>query len=207
VTIETIGQFQRAADAAAISLLVHVANPGEPWILPMLDLGIGGIVSAHIVDRQGAVELVNRVKFPPLGDRGVASSIRAAGYGDQDLAQYLAGANERTLAGVVIEDALAIDAIDAILTTPGLDFAFLGLTDLSQSLGVPGQFTHPKVESAMRHVIESAKSAGIVLGTSAKAHTVAQLASLGFRMVMTPTSDTIFLRASLKAHVAAARGA
>jgi 4-hydroxy-2-oxoheptanedioate aldolase len=205
-SIDTISSFQRAADAAGITILVHVAHAGESWILPMLDLGIGGVVSAHVVDRRSAEELVRRVKFAPLGERGAAISVRAARYGDVDFAQYLAAANESTLAGVVIEDEPGVTAIDEILSTPGLDFALLGLTDLSQSLGVPGQFTHPKVDRAMHKVIKSANNAGVVLGTSAKAHSVEELKSLGFRMVMTPTSDTMFLRASLKAHLAGATG-
>ncbi|MEG1276225.1 MAG: aldolase/citrate lyase family protein, partial [Ruthenibacterium sp.] len=111
-----------------------------------------------------AREAVKLAKFYPQGERGMCRFVRAAQYSTTPRQDYFAGAND-ALVIVQLEGTEAIANIEEILDVPGIDIAFIGPYDLSQSLGLPGQTTHPKVLEAMQRMIATAKKKGVVIGT------------------------------------------
>ena len=138
-----------------------------PWndavmIKRVLDLGALGIMIPGVSTLQGAKDAVAACKYPPEGVRGVAS-VRAARYG-QD-ATYLREANGQVMVILPIEMREAVEDIDRILDVPGIDCAFVGPSDLSATLGHPGNPAHPDVQQAIARVEAAARKRKIPLGS------------------------------------------
>ena len=111
-------------------------------------------------------EAVGYLRYPPAGGRGVALRTRGAGLGSRGHGQ-VGEVNERTLGIIQIESATAVAEVDHIAAIDGVDVLFVGPTDLSHSLGVPGQFADPTYLAALDTVVAACarhgKSAGILL--------------------------------------------
>ena len=90
--------------------------------------------------------------------------MRAAHYSAMNKAAYFEGANQ-TIVIAQLEGQQAIDNLNDILDVEDIDIFFIGPYDLSQSLGVPGQVTHPLVVEAMNTIVKAAKQRGAVIGT------------------------------------------
>jgi 2-keto-3-deoxy-L-rhamnonate aldolase RhmA len=177
----------RAAEAAGISALVRCPNVGHE-ILRYLDVGAVGVQVPHIESGEAAREAAASLRYPPLGDRGLAHVTRAAGYGvDVPVAEYVAEANRQMLYFPVIESVAGVTNVDAIATTPGVDAIALGPGDLSSSMGHSGNRTHPDVKAAVAHVIERAKAHRKWVATAAYDPLTAQAAfAAGAEIVEVP---------------------
>ena len=103
-------------------------------------------------------------KFPPDGQRGFNPFVRAAAYGALTAADFQRQANDDTLLVLHIEAQESLDQLDEIVAVPGIDVAFLGPYDMSQTLGVPGQVTHPLVQDTMRAIVKAAQPRGVAVG-------------------------------------------
>lgn len=150
----------RAADAAGIPALVRVGAPTAAEILRVLDAGATGIVVPHVADAAAAEQAVRHAHYPPIGARGLAVSTRAGRQGAAGIREHLARADRTTLILVQVEDALAVPRIDAIVDVPRVDGVFLGPTDLSLSLGHPGDLDHPTVAAAIDRVTDAVLARG-----------------------------------------------
>ncbi len=102
-----------------------------------------------------------------MGDRGVCRYVRAAAYSSMDRHDHFRMANERTITIAHLEGVEAVRNLNEIMSVDGLDILFIGPYDLSQSVGVPGEVTHPSVLKQMEEVIAAAKAAGKLVGTFA----------------------------------------
>jgi len=102
------------------------------------------------VTPEQAAAIVAAAKYPPHGTRGVGLS-RAQGYAEEFDVHYR-WLNEESIVFVQIEHIDAVGQLEAILRTPGVDGFFIGPYDLSASLGIPGDFQHPKMQEAMSEV-------------------------------------------------------
>ena len=111
-------------------------------VKPVLDCGALGVVFPQIATRQDAEATVQAVRYAPEGQRGYGPTYAALRWGLPNL-EYLEAANDAVLNVVLIESPAGVDALDDILTVGGLDVVAVARGDLSQSLGVPGQFEHP----------------------------------------------------------------
>lgn len=134
---ESVEHLVRAADAVGVSCLVRVPARGFAQVQRALDAGAAGIVAPHVVSRVDAEALVAAVRYPPAGRRGFAGTARSGRYGMVPRDAALAGGDD-LLAVAQIEDAAALDRLDEIACTPGLDAVLVGPSDLSVSLGVTG---------------------------------------------------------------------
>ena len=137
-----------------------------------------------------AQAVVEAVKYTPLGKRGLASVTRASRWGvGINVPDYVARANEETMVIVQVETQEALDNLDAILAVPHIDLVFVGPTDLSQSFGVPGQPTHPRVVAALEAVVARAGAVGLPVGTVAPdAQLMQERMAQGVRSVATNTT-------------------
>jgi 4-hydroxy-2-oxoheptanedioate aldolase len=138
-----------------------------PWNEPvmiqkLLDAGAMGIICPMINSREEAERFIGACRYHPDGYRSVGP-IRAAMYAGSD---YIVKANETVLAIAMIETEQAVDNLDEILTTPGLDGIFVGPSDLSVSLGHAAGFDpeFPKVMKAIKHIAARCKHHGIPAG-------------------------------------------
>lgn len=170
------------------------------WVDPIqakavLDSGAAGVLVPMVNTRADAELAVKMVKYPPMGYRGVGLA-RAQGYG-RHFDEYVNRANDDTLLIVQIEHKDAVANIEEILSVPGIDGTFIGPYDLSMSLGIPGELTHPHVIAAKQAVLDATLGAGLVAGIhfvhpgTAAADTEAALAA-GYRFIALGT-DILFL--------------
>src|SRR4051812_7036810 len=124
------------ADARGPAPLVRLAAGTVENVKRALDAGAYGVIAPMINTRAEAESLVAAARFPPDGCRSFGSLWAPLAF-DTDMPGYLQGANEQILVGVQIESVAALANLDAILSVPGVDLAFVGPVDLSISLGLP----------------------------------------------------------------------
>lgn len=120
----------------AISTTDKTPTARVPWsdpaaIMKLLDAGAYGIIAPMINNRAQCEEFISYCKYPPIGQRS-NGPIRAVLYAGSD---YQPNANENVLAIAMIETAEAVDNLDEILSTPGLDGIYIGPSDLALSYG------------------------------------------------------------------------
>ena len=174
----------------------------------VLDSGAAGVLVPMVNSKADAEAAVAAVKFPPLGRRGVGLA-RAQGYG-VDFDEYVREANDSTLLMVQIEHIEAVENIEEILSVPGIDGTFIGPYDLSMSMGLPGQLSHPDVEAAKKKVLEATLARGLVAGIhlvhpNTALDELKTCVAAGYRFVALGT-DILFLGDSSRALHTAVRG-
>jgi 4-hydroxy-2-oxoheptanedioate aldolase len=184
--------------------MVRVAWNDPGAIMKALDAGAYGIICPMINDRAACERFVGACRYAPMGYRS-SGPIRAELYGGPD---YHAKANGTVLALAMIETREALDNLDAILSTPGLDGVYVGPSDLSLTLGLPpGQDkTDPVLLEAFQKILQGCArhglKAGVHTGSAAYAR---RMAAMGFNLV-TPMGDHLFLETAGRQAVAQMRG-
>ncbi len=161
---ESVAAMIRAAEASGVAPLVRVRENSPGHILEALDLGAAGLHIPQIGTPEDAARAVQAAKFPPGGGRGFNPFVRAASYGTERLEEFRKSANDDTLLVLHIEAQESMEQVDEILAVPGIDVAFLGPYDLSQTMGIAGQVTHPRVREAMRAVVKAAAKHNVAVG-------------------------------------------
>lgn len=159
----------RATDVHNVTPIARVPTNQQHILLRFLDTGVQGVHVPWVNSAADADAAVRGVKYAPRGVRGLAGT-RASDWGmSGPLGEYTEIANRETLVVIHIETMEAVDAIEDYVAVDGIDVLFIGPTDLSQSIGVPGQVHHPEVEAAMKHVAKvvtaSDKTLGLFAGT------------------------------------------
>jgi 2-dehydro-3-deoxyglucarate aldolase/4-hydroxy-2-oxoheptanedioate aldolase len=172
-----------AVEAAGGTALVRPQSGERLRIGRALDLGAAGIMVPRLDSAAAAREAVTYLRYPPAGGRGVALRTRGAGLGavGHDDVQAV---NDRILGIVQIESVGALGEADQIAATDGVDVLFVGPTDLSHALGVPGRFGDETYTAALRTVIAACaahgKAAGILIYDVS---VVPSLIESGFRFI------------------------
>ena len=142
--------------------LVRLAGIDPIQAKAVLDSGAAGIIVPMVNSKKDAELAVSMTKFPPMGKRGVGLA-RAQGYG-VNFDDYVKRNNTDSLLIVQIEHIDGVNHIDEILSVPGIDGTFIGPYDLSLSLGVPGQLSHPLVIAAKERVLKATLDKGLAAG-------------------------------------------
>jgi len=154
----------RAAELQGVTPMVRVPVNQPHIILRFLDTGAQGLHVPMVRSAADAEAVVQSTKYQPRGSRGLAA-VRAADYAQRiPFAQYVAQANAETLVVAHIETEDAVERLSEIIRVDGLDVAFLGPTDLSNSLGHPGEMQHPRVQATFQRFVEAVSGSGVALG-------------------------------------------
>jgi len=154
----------RAAEVAGTTPLVRVSHNTRHLIMRALDIGAHGLHVPDINTETDALTAVSSSKYGPQGKRGLAG-VRGLEYGlNGSLSDQAAQANQETMVIAHIEDIEAANNLDALLEVDGIDIYYLGPQDLSNSLGIPGQATDPKVKQLVEDSIMRIVNAGKVAG-------------------------------------------
>jgi len=176
-----------------------------------LDMGAQGVLAPFVNTAEDAEIGAKGLRYPPQGIRGCGPS-RAAKYGF-DLT-YFAEANDNMLYMGIIEDARAIENIEEIVETEGVDVPVVGPVDLSISLGVPMEYEHPKFRDAVKTVIAAAervrKPVGIgVYGDLFDPGTYERFLDEGFRVLLAGVDESLLVASTKKVldAIGEARGA
>ncbi len=135
-------------------------------IMRSLEAGAGGVMISMVRGVEDAEQAVRWAKFHPRGERGMNGGNRDGRFGLTPLPEYVAAANASTFVGIQIETASAIASAAELARIPDVDLLFVGPADISQVMGVPGDFENPKcldaIESIARACAEAGKPWGIV---------------------------------------------
>jgi 4-hydroxy-2-oxoheptanedioate aldolase len=185
---------------AASAALVRIPVGDFAVASRVLDMGAEGVIAPMINSPADAKTFVDFVKFPPLGDRSWGP-LRVLTLTGMAMPDYLKTANDNVAAIAMIETQAALDAVDAIAATPGLDALLVGPADMSIALskGALVDPLHASVEKAADKVLAAANKAGIAAGVFCHtAERAVALAKRGFRFLPVAT-DTAFLRAGTAA--------
>ena len=153
IGIESVAALIAATSGTPVTPLVRVSGVRPESVKQALDGGALGIVFPQIATREDAEATVHAVRYAPAGQRGYGPTYAALRWGLSNL-DYLQGANDAVLNIVLIESLAGIEALDDILKVAGLDVVAVARGDLSQNLGLAGQFDHPR----MREVVARAEA-------------------------------------------------
>lgn len=164
LTSETLQTMARACKTANAVPLVRVPENNPKTILRALDCGCTGVMVPQVETPEQAAAAVAATKYAPLGTRSLAGATPAARWGAAPLADHVAASNAATINLLQIETRRGLEAVAAIARVPGVDVLFIGPSDLSLSLGHPGQPGHPDVQAAFRQIIETGLAAGVSVG-------------------------------------------
>ena len=195
----------RAVEPRGTTPIVRVTTNDPPTILRFLDTGVHGVHVPWVNSAAEVERAVQSVKYTPRGIRGLAGS-RASEWGiNEPIGDYVKRANRETLVVIHIETQDAVDAIDEYLAVDGVDVLFIGPTDLSQSLGHPGDLKHPDVLRAMDRVADAVVGSGKTLGLYAgTVDMTKEWLDRGARYFTTSLEP--FLRDGMRAHLRDVRG-
>jgi 4-hydroxy-2-oxoheptanedioate aldolase len=180
-----------------------------PWnepgiIMKMLDAGAYGIICPMINTAEQAERFVQACRYPPKGYRSFGPT-RAMLYAGAD---YPAHANDAVLTLAMIETAEAVDNLDAILDTAGLDGVYIGPADLSQSMGGKERvdLTEPRLVAVLDRILDGCKRRGLIPGIRTMDPNYARgCVEKGYQFV-TIQSDARLLASACTAAIAVARG-
>jgi 2-keto-3-deoxy-L-rhamnonate aldolase RhmA len=163
-SFETLKSAIRYFEAADVSVIVRVPTLENDMLARACDMGAEGLIAPMISTPEQAQAMINSIKYFPEGKRGVGLGMAHDNYRVEPVANALQNANARTTIICLLETAEGAENADAIAALPGVDCLWVGHFDLSVSLGIPGQFDHPKFFKAMDKIISAAKKHGKSLG-------------------------------------------
>ena len=183
--IETIRMLMATARAAEVVPLVRVPSTQHYFISRPLDVGASGVMVPMVETAEQARLVVAAAKYPPEGERGAAFGIGHDDYeAAEDVVSGMQYANDETLVIAQIETTSGIENVEAISAVEGLDVLWIGHNDLTNSIGIPGQFDHPDylraIDRFLRACADNGKAPGIM--STGVDEASAQLAQ-GFRCV------------------------
>lgn len=157
----SIGQIEHAclaARAVGIESFVRLAPTDYATVMRPLEAGAGGIMAAQVRSAQQAEEVMQWAKFYPRGLRGVNGSGVDGRYATVPMAEYLKRANEETFVAIQIEHFGAVEDVEKIAALKDVDVLFIGPADLGQSMGLVGDWDHPKIWTAIERVAKAAEA-------------------------------------------------
>ena len=187
----------RACESVKMTPMVRIGPRDPKLVLQYLDAGMMGIMMPGLESANDVKMLIDAVKYPPLGKRGLGLT-RAAGYvaiGEKG-AQYVDFANEQTMVITQFEDPALINRFEEIISQPGLDAVIIGPRDLSLNMGFKDGPSHPEVQSMIKRVIAICKKANVAAGITAGTRAIAEKEiSRGMTMIL-GVAQTLILAGS-----------
>ena len=176
----TLGNLTRACDIWGMTSVARVVSNDQSLIYRTLDRGVQGVVVPHVNTREEAENVVAGGKFAPLGRRGIFPSRQSYGVTD-----FYRKANDETLLVVLIEDIVAWENLDDIISVEGIDVFFVAPGDFAASMGHIWDLQHREVQEKVDDAISRIVAAGHSAGTLATNETVERYAALGARFFFT----------------------
>jgi 2-keto-3-deoxy-L-rhamnonate aldolase RhmA len=184
ITLETVELMIMAAEASGVTAIVRPRSKDAQDIVEVMDRGAAGVQVPHVMSGADARAAVEAVKFHPMGRRSLAAGTRASGYGYRgSLGAFTEVANRETLICAQIEDEAALPNVEDILQVAGVDVFFIGPSDLSQSMGHPGNPKAEPVAKAIDATLKKIVAAGKTPGMPATTENVGAAVARGVRYI------------------------
>lgn len=163
ITLPEAQRIIAASQAEGIPCLPRPVSHSNDYIKPLIESGADGMLIQMVNTLDQVSALVNDIKYPPIGKRSYGVN-RAQAYGF-DFDKYIHSWNEESVFMIQVETIEAVNNIDSLLQNDQIDGVMVGPYDISGSLGVPGQTSHPLVIEASKKVIAACEKYGISCGT------------------------------------------
>lgn len=186
IGLETAELMIMAAEASQVTPIVRPQGNTAAAITAAMDRGAAGVQIPHVNTVEDARRAVAAVKFGPGDYRGLAAGTRPDSYGlGEAMPDFVERSNAESLVCVQLEHGVAIDNVDALLEVDGVDVFFIGPSDLSQSMGYPGNPKAAPVEEAIARTLAKIVAAGKVPGMPAARDNLDDVRARGVRYIYT----------------------
>jgi len=161
--IALLAEMIASCRGSSIVPLARVPDVNFSPLSRVLDLGARGVMVPRVETWQQAEDIVSQLRYAPVGRRGVALGVahdlyRAGG------PEFFAQANEETLVILLLETEKAFENLEEIVSVPGVDVAWMGHYDLTVSMGIPAQFSHPRFLAAMDALVAACRRHNVAPG-------------------------------------------
>lgn len=184
--------------ALGVVPLARVPGTEYDYIARALDCGALGVMVPMVDTAAQAAFIVSCTRYPPAGRRGAAFGFAHDDFEGGDVADKIRMIHARTLVIAMIETRAGLENVEAIAAVQGVDVLWLGHFDLTNFLGIPGQFSHPDYRDALARIVEAARRNGKAAGyMAADAELGREYLGHGFRMLATGT-DHGMLQAAVR---------
>ncbi len=194
---ETIAHLLRAAELRGMAAIVRIPSSAPEQIGIVLDLGAAGVMIPGVASAEEGARMVALTRYPPAGRRGAHLSTRHLRYSATAFADVVADPRARPFTVLQIESAVDRQGIEAIAGIDGLDVVFVGINDLSQSVGRGGDFDHEDVQSVVREIVAAATARGVALGLWARRPAdLGRLSNRGFKFLTVSNNELMFFEAA-----------
>ncbi|HZS57059.1 MAG TPA: aldolase/citrate lyase family protein [Bryobacteraceae bacterium] len=162
ITLETARNIILATRGSRTMPFIRVPV-NELWTAKrVMDMGALGVIFPFINSTEGAKQAANACKYPPIGVRGSGAGL--ATFRWPAPGGYYDFADKNIMVVTNIEEAAAVENIDAIAATPGIDVLFIGTSDLSFSLGLRGRQDEPALHAAIKKIVAAGHREGKAVG-------------------------------------------
>lgn len=159
--IETAVNMIRAVECGGATPMVRVHDAQPSTLLKALDAGASAVLVPNVDTRRMAEEIVRSTQFAPKGRRGACPCTRATGHGVVPWNEFLQWSDQNVLVAVLIETPEGFANFEDIVSVPGIDVVAFGPFDLSQAMGLSGDWKHPSVLKRQEELVRKALSKGV----------------------------------------------
>ncbi len=186
MTTELCLNMVRAADAVGVGSMIRVGTPDRAHVLPYIETGVNAIMLAH-TNPANAYDFAAELLYPPRGRRGLTMDTRAEEFGlrHSPVEQYTSD-QAQPVGTALLEDLAGFEGIDELVKIEGLDLFDFGLSDLSGSLGIPGQLDDPRLQEHLDRAIAAVQNAGKWVQIAARSLAM-------FDKAVTSNADTVMV--------------
>ena len=157
LSIETLKMLCATCNGIGVEPIVRVPRGDYHFIARSLDVGARGVMVPMVESRDQATAIAEAMRYPPQGRRGAAFGFAHDGYNAGSVLDTMKAANARSLAIAQIETERGLAAVDEIAAVAGIDVLWLGHFDLTNFMGIPGEFANPRYVEAVKRIVAAAK--------------------------------------------------
>ena len=198
--IDIASQISVAAQDAGITPIVRVPDFAHHHATRVLDCGAMGVVFPHVDNADIAKKLVSYCLYPPKGHRSMTGVLPQLDFKQQPIADVASTINKNMLIVIMLESPEAIDNVDSIAAIEGVDVVLIGTNDLCMEMGIPGDYSNPKVKDAYIKVIEACKKYGKTPGMGGvyNEELMSEYIKMGMRFILSGSDLSFMMQSALQ---------
>jgi len=182
--------------ATDIAPFVRIPQIQYHFIARTLDVGALGLMVPNVKNGDEARAIVDAAKYGPMGNRGIGLGAAHSDYRKVVPRAFMDQANDNTTIICQIESRQGLDNLDDIAAVPGVDVLWVGHFDLSQSMGIPGQFDNQKFLDALKKVIDTARKNNLGIGIQpSNLDQAREWMEMGFNVISYSADHSVYISA------------
>ena len=195
LSLEQFKVLATISNSNQISPLIRIPEVSYNYVARALYLGASGIMAPMVNTAEEAMKVVKSSKYPPEGIRGAGFGFAHDNYNNQNPLKYINKANDELINIIQIETKYGLENVESIAAINGVDCLWVGHFDLTNFLGIPGDFTSSIYLDAIKRVVDAGKinkkSLGIMVNNNDE---LEMYSELGFNMIAVGTEMNILSR-------------